>query len=333
MNKSELPLAVSLGDPSGIGPDILLKAWASRREHKLPVFFVAGDAEFLQKRAQHLNLDITFNPYNESGVQSDSLAVHDVGHPLAGLAGKPDTNDAKGTIKSIDTCVELTLSGKASGIVTCPINKHVLYEAGFKQPGHTEYLAELATRHNDKETTPVMMLAGPELRTVPVTIHIALHEVPQMLTEQRIMDTAIITAKDLQKRFGIKHPRLAISGLNPHAGENGSMGNEDRQIIEPAVSKLKALGMNVLGPLPADTMFHKQARSTYDVAICMYHDQALIPAKTLGFDDAVNVTLGLPFIRTSPDHGTAYDIAGTGKATPSSFIAAMKMAYEMSINS
>jgi 4-hydroxythreonine-4-phosphate dehydrogenase len=333
MSKPELPLAVSLGDPSGIGPDVLLGAWFNRKAYDLPRFFVAGDMGFLERRANLLKLDITFHDYAKLGIRDESLAVLDLGHPLIGKAGAPETKDANGTIKSIDTCVELTLSGKAAGVVTCPINKHILYEAGFKQPGHTEYLAELGSKHTGKTIKPVMMLAGPDLRTVPVTIHIALHKVSQQLSEALIIETATITAQDLKSKFGIINPRLAISGLNPHAGENGSMGHEDAQIIEPAIAHLKSKGIDAWGPLPADTMFHKRARETYDVAICMYHDQALIPAKTLGFDDAVNVTLGLPFIRTSPDHGTAYDIAGTGKANPSSFIAAMKMAHEMRLHS
>ena len=265
-------------------------------------------------------------------IDGQHLSVLDIQQPLAGEPGSPKNADALGTIKSIDTCVELTLKGTAAGIVTCPINKHVLYDAGFKQPGHTEYLAELGQRHTGKIITPVMMLAGPDLRTVPVTIHIPLHEVPTRLTEELIVDIARTTAQDLQSRFGIEKPRLAISGLNPHAGENGSMGHQDADMVLPAIEKLQAAGINAWGPLPADTMFHKTARATYDVAICMYHDQALIPAKTLGFDDAVNVTLGLPFIRTSPDHGTAYDIAGTGKANPSSFIAALNMAHQMSLH-
>ncbi len=333
MSKPTLPLAVSLGDPSGIGPDVLLKAWTQREKHSLPNLFVAGDAEFLRDRAQLLKLDVRFNDYKADGIQSDSLAVLDINHPLSGKTGVPESKDAPATIKSIDTCVELTLKNQATAIVTCPINKHVLYEAGFKQPGHTEYLAELGQNHTGKPIKPVMMLAGPELRTIPVTIHIPLHDVPNTLTTQIIIQTATIAAHDLKLRFGINKPRLAISGLNPHAGENSSMGYQDAEIILPAIKALKSAGINAWGPLPADTMFHKQARKTYDVAICMYHDQALIPAKTLGFDDAVNVTLGLPFIRTSPDHGTAYDIAGTGKANPSSFIAALKMAYEMSMQS
>ena len=329
MSKHTLPLAVSLGDPSGIGPDVLLKAWANRNMTPLPTMFVAGDIEFLKRRAELLGLKIEFSHYPETVISDNALPVLDIGHSLTGTAGKPDIADAMGTIKSIDTCVDLIFQGKAAGIVTCPINKHVLYDAGFKQPGHTEYLAELAEKHTDKKTTPVMMLAGPELRAVPVTVHIALNKVPNQLTKELIIEKAKIAAEDLQSRFGINSPRVAISGLNPHAGENGSMGTEDAEIVLPAVEHLKALGINAWGPLPADTMFHKKARETYDVAICMYHDQALIPAKTLGFDDAVNVTLGLPYIRTSPDHGTAYDIAGTGKANPSSFIAALNMAHKM----
>ncbi len=330
MSKQTLPLAVSLGDPSGIGPDILLKAWAHRKTTPLPDFFVAGDLEFLKRRAALLELEINFKDYQLGTLDDQHLSVLDIQQPLAGDPGSPKNADALGTIKSIDTCVALTLKGTAAGIVTCPINKHVLYDAGFKQPGHTEYLAELGQKHTGNTITPVMMLAGPELRTIPVTIHIPLHDVPTQLTQELIIETARITAQDLQSRFDINNPRLAISGLNPHAGENGSMGHQDAEVVQPAIEKLQAAGINAWGPLPVDTMFHKTARATYDVAICMYHDQALIPAKTLGFDDAVNVTLGLPFIRTSPDHGTAYDIAGTGKANPSSFIAALNMAHQMS---
>ena len=330
MSKHIPPLAVSLGDPSGIGPDVLLKAWANKDSTPIPQFFVAGDQAFLERRALLLGLAIKFSDYQIGDAITDALPVLDIRKELLGVASKPDSKDAAGTIKSIDTCVELTLAGKAAGVVTCPINKHVLYKAGFKQPGHTEYLAVLGEKHTNTNITPVMMLAGPELRTVPVTVHIALHEVPNKLTTEMIVEKAKITATDLNARFGIKSPRVAISGLNPHAGENGSMGKEDADIVAPAIEALKAEGINAWGPLPADTMFHQRARETYDVAICMYHDQALIPAKTLGFDDAVNVTLGLPFIRTSPDHGTAYDIAGTGKANPSSFIAALNMAHEMS---
>jgi 4-hydroxythreonine-4-phosphate dehydrogenase len=213
--------------------------------------------------------------------------------------------------------------------VTCNIAKKPLYDGGFSFPGHTEYLAHLATLYTGKTTMPVMMLAGPDLRTVPVTIHIPLSQVPQALTTELIVATARITAADLRNRFGLGKPRLAISGLNPHAGEGGAMGNEDQDVIAPAIATLRAEGIDAFGPLPADTMFHPRARAGYDAALCMYHDQALIPAKALAFDEAVNVTLGLPFIRTSPDHGTAFDIAGKGIARPDSLIAALKLAHQL----
>lgn len=333
MSDTRLPLAVSLGDPSGIGPDILLKAWAKRLQNPIPDFFVAGDISFLAQRASHLDLDIEFIAYQTGDEISNALPVLDIGHPLSGIPNAPDIKDAAATIKSINRCVELVLEKKANAIVTCPINKHIVYQAGFAQPGHTEYLAELAAQHTGETVKPVMMIAAPQLRTVPVTIHIPLHHVPSALTTENIVETCRIVARDLHSRFGITSPRLAVSGLNPHAGENGSLGLEDDAIVRPAILQLNSEGVNAFGPLPADTMFHEAARKTYDAAICMYHDQALIPAKTLAFDDGVNITLGLPFIRTSPDHGTAYDIAGTGKANPSSFIAALKMADEMGRNS
>ena len=330
---TSLPIAVSLGDPSGIGPDIILGAWAEcLSEHPLPDFFVIGNQDCLAARARALGIDVKFSRYGNADT-GDSLSVLDTGHAVVANPGKPETNDAAATISAIDRAVEAVFQGKAGAVVTCPINKEVLYNAGFKHPGHTEYLGALAKQHTGSTAKPVMMLAGPELRTVPVTIHIALGEVQSTLTENLIVETATIAANDLKSRFGISDPRLAIAGLNPHAGENGSMGREEIECIQPAVNALKDKGINATGPLPADTMFHPPARQKYDAAICMYHDQALIPAKMLGFDDAVNVTLGLPFIRTSPDHGTAYDIAGTGKANPSSFIAALRLAAEMAASS
>jgi 4-hydroxythreonine-4-phosphate dehydrogenase len=217
-------------------------------------------------------------------------------------------------------------------VVTCPIAKKTLYEAGFAFPGHTEFLAALAEKATGEKALPVMMLAGPELRTVPVTIHIPLAEVAERLTGEAIFATGRIVAKALAERFGIARPRLAVAGLNPHAGEAGAIGREDEEVVRPAVEALRAEGIEAFGPLPADTMFHPRARAGYDAALCMYHDQALIPAKMIGFDEAVNVTLGLPFIRTSPDHGTAFDIAGTGKARPDSLIAALKLAHDMAGN-
>jgi 4-hydroxythreonine-4-phosphate dehydrogenase len=243
--------------------------------------------------------------------------------------GEPDPANAAGTIEAIDRAVADCLAGSAAAVVTCPIAKKPLYDAGFGFPGHTEYLAHLASRHTGKQVTPVMLLAGPDLRTVPVTIHIPLAEVPKVLTRELIVAVARITAADLKSRFGIARPRLAIAGLNPHAGEGGAMGQEDAAIVAPAVETLKAEGIDAVGPLPADTMFHPRARASYDAALCMYHDQALIPAKTLAFDEAVNVTLGLPFIRTSPDHGTAFDIAGRGIARADSLIAALRLARRL----
>jgi 4-hydroxythreonine-4-phosphate dehydrogenase len=221
------------------------------------------------------------------------------------------------------------LAGRAAAVTTNPIAKKSLYDSGFGFPGHTEFLAHLAQAATGEARLPVMMLAGPELRTVPVTIHVPLAKVPGLLSTDLIVATARVVAADLTLRFGIARPRLAIAGLNPHAGEDGAMGEEDRSVIAPAVAILAAEGIAAFGPLPADTMFHPQARATYDAALCMYHDQALIPAKTLAFDKAVNVTLGLPFVRTSPDHGTAFDIAGTGKARADSLIAALKLAARL----
>lgn len=324
------PLAVTLGDPCGIGPDIILKAWQTSSSTDLPALFVIGSMQVLHERAKLLGIDVNIVEI-DAPIASAANALHvmDTGIPATGKPGQPSITDAQSTIKAIDLAVELTCNGDASGVVTAPINKKALYSAGFEHPGHTEYLAELAGRIAGETPFPVMMLAGSDLRTVPVTIHIPLDEVPDALTQGLLERTARIVASDLKSRFGIAEPVLAIAGLNPHAGEEGSMGTQDIEIIRPAVDTLRAENLDVVGPLPADTMFHAAARKRYDVALCMYHDQALIPAKTLAFDDAVNVTLGLPFIRTSPDHGTAYDIAGKGLANPSSFIAALNMAADM----
>ncbi len=319
-----------MGDPAGIGPDILLKAWSDRETLSLPDFFVVADPDLLSRRADLLGIPIDICTY-EGIVESNCLNVLPLKQLTDGEPGKPSSQDALATIESIETSVDLALSNSASAVVTCPINKKVLYDVGFEHPGHTEFLAELGSRFTGSDVIPVMMLAGPDLRTVPVTIHIPLLEVPKALTTRSIVEVSSITAAALSDHFGVKNPRLAIAGLNPHAGEGGSIGKEDAAVIGPAIENLTKSGINTRGPLPADTMFHAAARETYDAAICMYHDQALIPAKMLGFDDAVNVTLGLPFIRTSPDHGTAYDIAGSGKANASSFVAALKMAWEMKV--
>jgi len=221
------------------------------------------------------------------------------------------------------------LAGRAAAVVTNPVAKNVLYGSGFAEPGHTEFLAKLAQQATGKPVRPVMMLWSPELAVVPVTIHLPLKEVPGRLTADLIVETGRIVARDLAVKFGVERPRLAIAGLNPHAGEEGALGEEDRTVVTPAVARLAAEGIDVRGPMPADTMFNERARASYDAALCMYHDQALIPIKTLAFDHAVNVTLGLPFIRTSPDHGTAFDIAGSGRANPSSLIAALRLAARL----
>lgn len=259
---------------------------------------------------------------------SDALPIVSVGYVPTAAPGQPDDSSAKVAIAAIRQAVEDVKAGRAGAVVTNPIAKSVLYRAGFNHPGHTEFLAELAA-HNGKVPLPVMMLWSPTLAVVPVTIHVSLRDAIGQLTSDLIVTTARILVADMIARFGIARPRLAIAGLNPHAGEDGSLGTEDRTIVAPAVATLRSEGIDAKGPLPADTMFHAAARQRYDCAICMYHDQALIPIKTLAFDDGVNVTLGLPFIRTSPDHGTAFDIAGTGQANPSSLIAALKLAARM----
>lgn len=327
------PLVLSQGDPSGIGPDITLTAWARRREAGLPPFLFIGDPAVLTVRASQLGLEIPLRETDAAdacGVFAEALPVSPIRAGVDVVAGEPHVATARATIAAIEKAVELSMKGEALGVVTNPIAKSVLYEAGFGFPGHTEFLAELAGRTTGKPVTPVMMLAGPKLRVVPVTIHIPLKDVPAALTGELISSTCRIAARDLQSRFGIARPRLAVSGLNPHAGESGSMGREEVEIIRPAIQQLRAEGIDAIGPLPADTMFHDDARRRYDVAVCMYHDQALIPAKALGFDDSVNVTLGLPFIRTSPDHGTAFGIAGKGIASDKSLIAALKLAAVIS---
>ncbi|AYG68119.1 MULTISPECIES: 4-hydroxythreonine-4-phosphate dehydrogenase PdxA [unclassified Rhizobium] len=331
--RSLLPLALTQGDPAGIGPDITLAAWLRRGELDLPPFLFLGDAGILAARASQLGLAV---PLKETGpatactIFQDALPVLPIEAGMDVIAGEPHVATAKGTIAAIEMAVSLSMGGRTSAVVTNPIAKSVLYDAGFGFPGHTEFLADLATRATGKPVTPVMLLAGPKLRAIPVTIHIPLKDVPQALTSELIVETCRITDHDLRHRFGISKPRLAVAGLNPHAGENGALGKEDDEIVRPAIDTLRSEGIDAFGPLPADTMFHDEARRRYDVAICMYHDQALIPAKALGFDDSVNVTLGLPFVRTSPDHGTAFGIAGKGIAREDSLVAALRLASEIS---
>ncbi len=335
---TELPIAVTIGEPAGIGPDVILSSWAGRNlagaAKPLSPFYVLGDAALLQGRARALGLNVPIRiaePGETASIFSEALPIVPLTNPLSDVAGKADPANGAGVIEAIVSAVDHMKSGQARAMVTAPINKKSLYDAGFAHPGHTEFLATLAEGWGKgEEVQPVMMLAGPRLRAVPVTIHIPLADVARTLTTENIVEIATITANELKHRFGIKNPRLAISGLNPHAGEEGAMGAEDAEIVAPAIAELRSRGIDAFGPLPADTMFHQRARKTYDVAICMYHDQALIPAKALDFDQTVNVTLGLPFVRTSPDHGTAFDIAGKGGADPSSMIAAIQLADEMS---
>ena len=330
--RGSLPLALTLGEPAGIGPDLTLGLWRRRVELDLPAFYIVADMEFLKTRARALGLDVALSvvtPAQASSVFERALPVVPLDLPVTATPGKPDATSAPAAIASIRHAVADVIAGRAAAIVTNPVAKNVLYRSGFAEPGHTEFLARLAAEATGKPVQPVMMLWSSELAVVPVTIHLPLKDVVAALTSDLIVETGRIVAHDLAKRFGVAHPRIAVAGLNPHAGEDGGLGEEDRDIVAPAVARLKAEGIDVLGPLPADTMFHERARAGYDVAMCMYHDQALIPIKTLAFDHAVNVTLGLPFVRTSPDHGTAFDIAGTGKADPSSLVAALALAARL----
>ncbi|WP_350333822.1 4-hydroxythreonine-4-phosphate dehydrogenase PdxA [Coralliovum pocilloporae] len=328
-------LAVTQGEPAGIGPDIILSSWLGRREQSLPEFLVVGDADCLEQRAHLLGLSV---PVAVVRSASEAMACFDEALPVfetenrvtSGIPGQPDEADAACVIEAIEIAVALEERGEVTAVVTAPIQKSSLYSAGFHHPGHTEFLGALGTKRTGQPCEPVMMLAGPDLRTVPVTVHNALSEVPSLLTQERLETVARIVAQDLSERFGLARPRLACAGLNPHAGEARSMGHEDEDIITPVVERLQKDGLDIRGPLPADTMFHAAARKTYDAALAMYHDQALIPVKTLAFDSTVNVTLGLPFVRTSPDHGTALDIAGSGHANPESFQEALKLAHQLS---
>jgi 4-hydroxythreonine-4-phosphate dehydrogenase len=327
------PLALTSGEPAGIGPDITLLAWLRRAELELPAFYVRGDCGSLRERAMALGLDVEIaevRPEDALATFTKALPVAATGQPATARPGQPDDSSANAAIASIRQAVDDVVTARAGAVVTNPIAKSVLYRAGFHHPGHTEFLAELAANAG-QAPQPVMMLWSPTLAVVPVTIHLSLRDAIARLSTDLIVSTARIVAAGLKSRFGIARPRLALSGLNPHAGEDGSLGTEDQAIVKPAVDILRAAGIDASGPLPADTMFHQAARKTYDCAICMYHDQALIPIKTLAFDDGVNVTLGLPFIRTSPDHGTAFDIAGTGRANPSSLVAALRLAARMAM--
>jgi len=328
-----LPLALTLGEPAGIGPDITFAAWRRRAEAGLKPFYVLGDPQFLHRCAKRIAPEIPIAVVAPSAAGStfaSALPVVDIGIPVTAAPAHPDDSSAPAALAAIRRAVIDVAKGSAAAIVTNPVAKNVLYRSGFAEPGHTEHLAKLAEELMGTKARPVMMLWSPELAVVPVTIHLPLRDVVGTLTADLIVATGRIVARDLNRRFGLARPRLAVAGLNPHAGEEGALGDEDIAVVRPAVERLNAEGINARGPLAADSMFHAAARASYDVALAMYHDQALIPIKTLAFDHAVNVTLGLPFVRTSPDHGTAFDIAGTGRANPASLIAAIALASRLS---
>ena len=330
------PLILTPGDPAGIGPEIALAAWRGRADAALPAFALLDDPDRVAALADRLFGDVAVQVIDrlDQAATVFAEAVPVVAHPWPAQVtpGAPDPANGRAVIGGIDRAVSLVRSGEADAVVTNPIAKHVLQAAGFAHPGHTEYLADLSADAAGAAPTPVMMLAAPGLRVVPLTVHIPLADVPDTVTHDRIVTTARIALDGLQRDFGIARPRLAVAGLNPHAGENGTMGRAEIDVIEPAMDALRGEGWAVDGPRSADTMFHADARAGYDAALCMYHDQALIPLKTLDFARGVNITLGLPFVRTSPDHGTAFGIAGTGTADPRSLIEALRSARQLAAN-
>lgn len=330
---SPCPLIITMGEPAGIGADIILSSYLQSARRALPVFGVIGCARALRHRAVQSKLPtievVPITDASEIRAASErGLPVLDVPLEQEPEAGIPSSSSAKQVIEWIDMAVKLALAGKVSGLVTGPIHKETLYQAGFRHEGHTDYLAHLAVEAGHP-AEPVMMLSAGDFRTIPLSVHIPLARASSAVTVPAIVAQAQIIDRDLKHYFDIARPRIAIAGLNPHAGENGTIGLEDRDIIAPAVRQLQHAGITAFGPVSADTLFHEQARETYDAALCMYHDQALIPIKAIGFHEGVNTTLGLPFIRTSPDHGTAVELAGTGNANPSSFIAALMQADRM----
>jgi len=326
------PLALTLGEPAGIGPDLALDVWRRRAELNVPPFYLVGTVDFLRRRAARLGLDIPITavtPRSAAAAFAGALPVVAIDVAVSAEPGRPDRSSAPAAVASIRRAVADVMAGEAAAVVTNPVAKNVLYHWGFAEPGHTEFLAKLVQESTGRTLRPVMLLWSPVLAVVPVTIHLPLKEIFHQLTTGLVVETGRIVARDLAARFGLNRPRLAIAGLNPHAGEEGTLGEEDGSIVAPAVARLIADGIDARGPLPADSLFHAQARATYDAVLCMYHDQALIPIKTLAFDHAVNVTLGLPFVRTSPDHGTAFDIAGTGRADLKSLVAALRLAARL----
>ncbi|WP_430446091.1 4-hydroxythreonine-4-phosphate dehydrogenase PdxA [Sphingorhabdus contaminans] len=324
----DLPLAISVGDPAGIGPEIIGKAWEARKREKLPPFFAIGDVGCF---APHWNGPVVKidNPADSFAHFDSALPVIEVHSCISVKPGEPDLDGAHCAYQALEMAIGFARAGSAAALVTGPVSKTQLYAVGFTHPGQTEFIAE---RCGVSKNNAVMMLAGPDLRVVPMTTHIPLASVASKLDGRLIRQRLRATAKGLQRNFGIEKPRLAVAGFNPHAGESGNMGREEIDIFGPAIAQIRSEGFDVVGPLSADTMFHAEARSHYDAALCAYHDQALIPLKTLYFHDAVNITLGLPVVRTSPDHGTAFGIAGQNIAMPDSMIAAIKMAEMAALN-
>lgn len=321
------PLAVAMGDPAGIGPEITAKAWAAREAQSLAPFFAVGDVRAVEAVWQGPVARID-DPREAATVFADALPVLSVSDRGEILPGQPDTEGARCALQSLELAVGLTRSDAAGALITGPVSKGQLYGIGFTHPGQTEFVAE---RCGVSAENAVMMLAGPTLRVVPITVHVPLAQVPSMLSVELIVAKARVTARGLYRNFGVEKPRLAFAGLNPHAGEGGALGREEIEFLEPAIEQLRAEGINAVGPFAADTMFHARARAGYDVALCTYHDQGLVPLKTLHFDDGVNMTLGLPIVRTSPDHGTAFGIAGKDEANPGAMIAAIRMAHSAAL--
>lgn len=321
-------LAASLGDPAGVGPELLCEAWARREAAGISPFLVVGGAEVLRSAAKARGLDV---PVESIADTAEAAEVFARALPVLGMAdgiytpGAPDSAGAKLALNSLETATRLAIEGKATGVVTAPVSKALLAEVGFAFPGQTEYLARACGL---PESQAVMMLVGPQLRTVPVTVHVPLCQVADLLNIDELVAKSRITAEAIRQNFRIARPRLALAALNPHAGEKGRFGHEEERVITPAIEQLKAEGIDASGPHPADALFTARTRETYDVAICMYHDQALIPLKTLDFDNGVNMTLGLPIVRISPDHGTAFAIAGKREANPGAMIAAIRLAGE-----
>ncbi|MBG1232029.1 4-hydroxythreonine-4-phosphate dehydrogenase PdxA [Aestuariivirga litoralis] len=328
----DAPIVLTCGEPASIAPEITAKAWAALHQDQAHCFFLLGDADDFEARIVPLKLDVPVaritDPSQAHGVFSTSLPVLDLPLPKPSRAAWIDTRNSEYVIDIIKRAAHACMIGTASAMVSNPIHKDALYAAGFKFQGHTDFLASIV-QEEGYQVQEVMMLVAGTLRSVPITVHIPLKDVPEALTTASIIAQGEVVAQSLQRFFGIAAPRIAVTGLNPHAGENGAMGLEDRNIIEPAIERLRGRGINAFGPLPGDTSFHAEARATYDAILCMYHDQALIPVKMLDFHGGVNVTLGLPFIRTSPDHGTALGLAGRGTARADSLIAALKLAAEM----